>query len=35
VYHGVCKKEGCRFDHDAGRCAAFKAEHPNGPPARA
>ena len=35
VYHGVCKKEGCRFDHDAGRCAAFKAEHPNGPPSRA
>lgn len=35
VYHGVCNKEGCRFDHDPGRCAAFKAEHPSGPPRRA
>ena len=32
VYHGVCNKENCNFDHDPGRCAAFKEKHPAGPP---
>ena len=34
VYHGTCNKEGCNFDHDPGRCAAFKEKHPDGPPQR-
>ena len=34
VYHGSCKKPDCPFDHDEGRCKAFKEAHPDGPPAR-
>ena len=34
VYHGKCNKDGCGYDHNTGRCAAFKAAHPDKPPAR-
>ena len=35
VYHGFCKRAECSFDHNAGRCAAFKKKNPDGPPPRA
>ena len=34
VYHGKCNRDGCGYDHNAGRCAAFKAANPDKPPAR-
>ena len=34
VYHGKCNRDGCGYDHNAGRCAAFKAANPDRPPAR-
>ena len=36
VYSGSCSKGAtCPWDHDAGRCSAMKAAHPDGPPSRA
>ena len=32
VYSQKCNKEGCTFDHHAGRCEAYRTKHPDGPP---
>ena len=32
AYSGVCRRDGCTFDHNKERCAAFKQRHPNGKP---
>ena len=34
VYSGACAKKDCPFNHHVARCAAYKAEHPDGPPGR-
>ena len=32
VYHGTCRKPGCQYDHNAGRCEAYRKKYPDGPP---
>ena len=32
AYSGVCNRQGCTYDHHAGRCQAFKEANPEGPP---
>ena len=32
VYSQKCNKEGCTFDHHAGRCEAYRTKYPDGPP---
>ena len=34
AYSGICRRDGCTFDHNKERCAAFKAKNPSGAPGK-